>query len=272
MNKYLMIFLMILLMSSQRGQTQTITNLYRAIVPAEQGEEVTTHEPLKQALMQILIKISGNHKIVADPTIKAKIEQADRLVLQYEYQTINDQSVLSVQFDEVAVKKLLRTAGSPIWSGNRPDWLMWIVLETEGGQRQVVLNEEEQANEVTSIKTQAVQRGLPVLFPVLDFEDRANLKMADITTGIKDPVITIAKRYGVKVICTGWLFTSLESSQLEGHWRLYIVEDAKEFSWKNSDTDLAKLLSAATDKAIDNISDYFLTTSGKKTPTTETST
>jgi hypothetical protein len=263
------VFVLMILINSP-GQAQVVTQLYQAVVPAQQNEEAINHEPLKQALMQVLIKLSGNHKIIADPAVKAKIEQADRFVLQYEYQVINEQSVLSVQFDEVAIKKLLRTVDSPIWSSSRPDWLLWIVLETMPGQS-AVLNEEEHANETKAIKTQAVQRGLPVIFPVLDFEDRANLKTSDITTGIKDPVIATAKRYGVKAICTGWLFTSAESGQLEAHWRLYI-EDAKELSWKQSGTDLAKILSEATDKTVDSIAHYFLTASDRKsTPETAVS-
>jgi hypothetical protein len=261
MNRYLAIFL--LLTVSQLVPAQVVTNLYQATVAVESDD--STHEPLKQALMQVLIKLSGNHKIVADPAVKAKIEQADRLVLQYEYQTVNDRSVLLVQFDEVAVKKLLRSTGSPLWSSSRPDWLMWIVLDTEG--RQAILNEEEQSNEVTLIKMQAIQRGLPVIFPVLDFEDRANLKVSDIVTGIKEPIIATAKRYGVKAICTGWLFTSVESGKLEGHWRIYIG-DEKELSWKSSHTELAKLLNEATDKAIDSIAHYFLTNSDQKKPIT----
>jgi hypothetical protein len=76
---------------------------------------------------------------------------------------------LHVSFQPGALDELLRRSGEPRLSANRPATLVWLVID-DGSARRIV-NPESDAGAATSLVQQAQQRGVPVLFPLLDIED-----------------------------------------------------------------------------------------------------
>ena len=72
------------------------------------------------------------------------------------------------------IERMLADAQIPLWDSNRPSVLIWMALQDESGSRSLMTSDIN--NDIIEyIKYFADARGLPVLFPVLDFEDRRNL-------------------------------------------------------------------------------------------------
>ena len=106
------------------------------------------------------------------------------------------------------IERMLADAQIPLWDSNRPSVLIWMALQDESGSRSLMTSDIN--NDIIEyIKDFADARGLPVLFPVLDFEDRRNLS-EDLVWRLDEQAIrTASLRYGADSILTGRLhFTS----------------------------------------------------------------
>ncbi len=243
-----------ILFCSPVGYTQTASDLYQAQVTVKQRGEEARQEGFRQALTQVLIKLSGDRQTPLQPAIQKELKDAQRWVDEYRYLTEpqEPQQVLSVHFAEELTDDLLDTLKLPIWSSTRPGLLTWIVLDTKDQQQ--IINEEDASKEVTFLKEQAQQRGLPILFPILDVDDLATLKIADVMNGNRDPVMKIAKRYGVKTILVGWLLKTLDGWQSQ--WHLYI--NAEEIPFHATHPQLREALQEGFQQAVDHLAKRFI--------------
>ena len=119
-----------------------------------------------------------------------------------------EQRFIEVEFSSVLIERMLADAQIPLWDSNRPSVLIWMALQDESGSRSLMTSDIN--NDIIEyIKDFADARGLPVLFPVLDFEDRRNLS-EDLVWRLDEQAIrTASLRYGADSILTGRLhFTS----------------------------------------------------------------
>ncbi len=95
---------------------------------------------IRRAFTQMLVKVTGNRNIARRPELQGDIEQAPRYVQQFRYRLGAGQSpvaeeaarLLTVQFDALAVQRLLRERRLTVWGENRPSGLVWIGIESGG--------------------------------------------------------------------------------------------------------------------------------------------
>ena len=110
--------------------------LYQATVPVA-DESVSKRSPaIKQALIQVLVKLTGDRNIRDSSDIAPLIERPERFVQQFRYRQVEDQeeqnvqsTELLVQFDENALNEGLRGYGLTIWGQERPSVLVWLAHE-----------------------------------------------------------------------------------------------------------------------------------------------
>lgn len=225
----------------------TVANLYEAHVPVNGSEEENRALAMQQALGQVLVKLSGNSTLLDNPKVQKKLAQAEQFAEQFEYQTQEGQLQLIVEFDADAVKKLLQNLGLTQWSNARPTLLTWIVIDAE--DKQTVINQAERPGEAVLLNSQATERGLPLLFPILDLEDLRTLKVTDIIVGRREAIHQVAKRYGVKTIMVGRVIS--QENEWEGQWHLLVGNE--QLSWETRQPQLNKLLIKGLQETIDKI-------------------
>ena len=228
---------------------QPVSDLYKAIVSVAGAEETDRNLAMKQALSQVLVKLSGDRTLLDNPRVKVKLAQAEQFVEQFEYQTRphDGQRLLVVSFDEDAIKQLLQDLGLSQWSNARPTLLVWIVLEKEG--KQSVINKIEQAPEANTLRIEAATRGLPMLFPILDLEDLRTLRVTDIIVGRREAIEQVARRYNVQTTWVGRV--ALQDETWHGQWHLLI--GTEQFSWQTESVNLSTLLTEGLHETIDKI-------------------
>jgi hypothetical protein len=255
MKKYLPILLLSAIWFSPIAHTQPLTDLYEAQVTLKNRSEVVRRDGFKQALTHVLIKLSGDRKRPLQAAIQNELKQVDSLVTEYKYLTAPSavQQVLSVPFDEGAVNDLLARLQLPLWNKNRPTLLGWVMLDLKDQQTVIT---EDQSTEADLLEEQAKQRGLPLLFPLMDLEDLTTLTATEVINGSKEPVKKIAKRYGVKHVLVGWLLKTLNGWQ--GQWRLYIAEE--EMAFNSNQPQLEEALTESINRAIDEMAKRLVTT------------
>ncbi|OQW93704.1 MAG: hypothetical protein BWK79_09780 [Beggiatoa sp. IS2] len=245
------------------------TDLYDALVPVNSRDETARIEATKQALLQVLIRLSGNRELANKPAIKAKLAQAERLAQQFTYKNRPEdgQLLLSVGFDPDDLDELMNTLSIPQWNSNHATCLVWIILENSG--QPTVVNLDEQPKIVNILQDQAWQRGLSVIFPLLDLEDMTTLKkFADTPNSAQETWQSLMTRYRVEILLVARLS---QTSAWEGQWHLYLAN--KELSnWQDRQEQQNTLLGRGLDKAVDTLASQTITIVAKESVPTPVAT
>jgi hypothetical protein len=110
-------FLILLALSGTVGRA---AGLYSAQVPVPSQSDTDRAEALKNALAQVVIRVSGDAGALAKPDVAKAVAGAERYVQQFQYQqdVVNDSAgqpqvrlMLVAQFDRDAVDQLMRDFG-----------------------------------------------------------------------------------------------------------------------------------------------------------------
>jgi len=164
-----------------------VSGLYRAEAAVAGVEANQRSEAIRQALVNVLVKVTGNRNIASRKALAGDIKNASRYVQQYSYQLAKDaemasegepQRFLLVSFDRAAIDRLLRDQGLPVWSENRPSILSWMGVERQSRRR--LMDSERDTPVRSALEETARTRGLPLLFPLMDLEDQGRLQVGDI--------------------------------------------------------------------------------------------
>ena len=223
--------------------------LYEAEVQVSGQQPGERTAAMKTALSEVLVRITGrreqaHRELLQDPT---------RYVQQYRYYTVPDsqppQLRLQVRFDGVALQQALRRQGVAYWGDSeRPDTLVWLAIEDRGARSIVAADDDSAARR--QLHLAARQRGVPLLFPLLDLEDQAQVRFGDVWGGFFDRVLTASERYRPQAVLIGRL-----SRDPYGAWvaRWSLQAAGNTTSWTDSDPRLETVLLAGIDNVADTL-------------------
>jgi hypothetical protein len=128
-----------------------------------------------------------------------------------------------------------------------------MALQDEAGNRSL-MTADINNDIIELIKEFADRRGLPLLFPVLDFEDRRSLNEDLVWTLNEEAIRNASNRYGADSILTGRLhFTA--SGELVGLWQFLFQGEAVVFD--GFSTDLREYLYGPLARVTSQLASYF---------------
>ncbi len=222
------LFVLVILVLSDAVMAIEVTDLYQGIVPVESRDNVRERQQaFNEALRQVLLKITGNSTIYNQPLIRRALTNADDYVETWSYRTVtstrgeDDTSgeapgiELTVTFFEPEVLALLDSAGIPLWPRNRPYTLVWLVIQDELGGRQLVGSSSRDNLDILSmLESGAQRRGLPVLLPILDFEDLRAVSTNDVWNMDTERLLAASARYQSESVLVIRLFRTLAGDVL----------------------------------------------------------
>ncbi len=254
-------------------QAIKVSGLYQATAPVSDESTAKRKRAIKQALIQVLIKLTGDRNIAKSSGINTLTERPERFVQQFRYQQAanqdgqQDQSSsqqLWVQFDETALNDVLRSYGLNIWGKERPSILVW--LAHEGDAARSLVSFEESPEYLTMLEQRASARGISLLFPLLDLEDSSRISVSDIWGGFKEPVLNASNRYQSDVVLTGRLIQILPTLW-ESQWSVYIND--QEMHWI-SQAELPEIvLEEGVDELADRLASQYANTGSTRTEVIE---
>lgn len=210
-----------------------VPDLYEAEVPVSDQEAAERERALGLALREVLSKVSGRREVGSNPVLAAAQGTPGRFVQQYRYRVAaaaeasspaREELRLWARFDADLVDGLVRDAGLPVWGRSRPALLVWLSIDT-GGRREWVAADHD-AGHLESMRESAARRGIPVVAPLLDLEDRAAVNASEIWAGFFDPLRAASARYGSEALLVGRLRRP-GASPWEARWTL-LVEEVEE--------------------------------------------
>ena len=269
-----------------------VTDLYVHQVAVSNESDSERSRAFGEALSAVIIKVTGERRWLLHPTIERALDNAQDYVEAISYiseaielvqeasaapqqnrdsrntqdnaggalvntpnllQEVSEQRYINVNFAAELIDQLLTDADIPVWDSNRPSVLVWMALQTESGERRL-LTADNQPEIIRYMQDFALERGLPIIFPVLDFEDRQSLN-EDQLWNLEESVIELASiRYGADSILSGRLhFTA--GGELVGLWKFIFQDEVDVFD--GFDQDLQGYLYEPLDRVTNKLSSYF---------------
>lgn len=205
--------LLLLVMASLHStlvQANVRPSLYQAEVSAEQ----TQQQWQREALQQVLIRVTGQPDIMQQPQLRSELTNAGSYVKQFEAVRTEQGNKVRVLLDAQRIQQLLRAQQIPVWGGQRPELLFWIV-EQQGTERQFV--RQSDSIWLSSLQEALHAQALPYTLPLYDMDDLLNLNESDVWAGFWQQIEQASNRYRVHQIVVLLLE---QSSTQEASWRL----------------------------------------------------
>ena len=272
----LLIPLVALVFSAPVLAAEEVRNLYEAEVEVSDKHRKTRSEAFGAALMQVAVKVSGRRGATASPIIVEAMKRPDRYVQQFRYQNVTTPALVGeepaeaqaeaqaetqaetqalklwVQFDAPAVDALIREAGLPVWGRVRPSVLVLVAIESAGSRE--LLSSDDPQGWARFIQSVAAQRAVPLVLPLMDLEDRAELRVSDVWAGFEDKVRRASERYQSEGVLLGRAYEQLPN-YWELRWRL-LIEDGRH-EWVDQGEGLDVVLLAGVHESADLLASRF---------------
>tara|TARA_B100000029_G_scaffold342657_2_gene335014 strand:- start:3021 stop:4148 length:1128 start_codon:yes stop_codon:yes gene_type:complete len=251
-----------------------VTGLYDHQVAVNNESDAERNRAFREALEAVILKVTGEYRWLEHPRIEEALGNAQSYVeaISYSSEAVElpqrpnfaastqplasptmEQRFIEVNFADTLINELLENANIPVWDTNRPSVLVWMVLQNTVGER-TMLTSDTNAQIVNYIQSFASERAIPIIFPVLDFEDRQNLSEDIVWALEEEAIIGASERYGADSILTGRLhFTA--SGELVGLWQFIFQGQADVFD--GFDEDLDAYLHAPLDRVTNQLASYF---------------
>jgi hypothetical protein len=195
----------------------------------------------------LLTRVTGLRSAPDDPRLAGLIADAERHNTYYG-EVADDE--IRIGFRRAPINEELTRLGLPIWADERPSTLLWAAMDFGAGERAEVGASRDGGNRAgplggdasnelpteaeslfedlsDELLTAADQRGLPIVLPRLDAEDRRFVRFADVWGGFDRFVEQAAERYGVDAILIARV--SVTDAGPEVRWVFRRGEDRQEF-------------------------------------------
>lgn len=272
---YLLLLLSLLLFSLQSSRALQVTGLYSQQIPVANDGAAERSRAFQEALAAVVLKVTGDPRWLENPAIERAIAEAQNYVeatsyfsesvqLPLEDNTLSaaadveqfytaEQRIISVNFASALIDQLLADASIPVWDSNRPSVLVWMVLQNASGDREF-LTADSNPEIIRLMQDFASARGLPIIFPVLDFEDRRTLSENVAWNLDEAAILSASERYGADSILAGRLhFTA--SGELVGLWQFQFQQQADVFD--GFDSELQSYLHDPLNRITTQLAGYF---------------
>ena len=244
-------------------QASTIKNVYEVSLPVVSQERQIRGAAFEQALIEVSVRVSGTSLA---PT-QIDLKQATRMVRRYRYKAMTQPEIdaymkksntliapkflLWVQFDDGKIKQQLRDNGLPIWGYQRPNVLVWLAVKD--GRSRYILKKSDHSQVKDALVKEAQKRGLPIIWPEYDSQDKKAVKFSDVWGQFWEPVKQASTRYPVDGVLLGRM------NWVKGSWKVdwSLLQEEKTENWQLTALDLGLLMNSGIGVATDHISSRF---------------
>lgn len=246
-----------------------VEGLYQATIIVEsRNNEQERRRAFSEAMREVLIKVSGSTSTTNPASIRRALNNPEPFVESWKteanIQRLNPDEVVSelreviaieVSFYESEIQRLLDENNIPIWPVNRPETLVWMVVEDELEGRRILGDDDVAAGSiVNAVQTFADERGLPLLFPLLDLEDQLRLNVSKLWELDETAIINASRRYQAESILALRVYRALSGEILAKS--LYFFRD-NIFSYEEFELNEEDFLRGSINLATNELSQYY---------------
>ena len=243
-----------------------ISGLYEAETIVGSQSDESRQAAIRACLNMVLVKLTGMRQVSGDTALEPILDQAEKFVRQYRYRELELEMPaapgpapapgwrLAVKFDEDNLNSSLRGLAIPVWGRERPSILVWLALERSNRRE---FAEPGHDPELLAIVNEAARRrGVSVLFPLYDLDDRSQIQPGDVWLDFREQIMAASSRYKADVVLTASV-RSPAPGIWESRWRSY-GSGGLEYEWR-TETDLLEVgLEEGFDGFVDTLAYDFV--------------
>jgi hypothetical protein len=216
---------------------------------------------MRMGMAEVITRISGSQGVEKFSQLLSVLDRSARYVLQYRYlhkpqpgaaPETEPRLMIWIRYDRKSIDQLLQKYQLPIWGETRPETLVWIVLEDQGERR--MQGRDPQSLVYQALSEQAVRRGVPVLFPLLDLDDQRQVSTGDVWGGFANALRKGAVRYAVQNILSGRVYRDSDGNW---HARWLVITSNDELQWNVKGKELDQVLQAGVDGLADKLASLY---------------
>lgn len=268
--------LVALLLAGAGSHAAVVTGLYAASVPVSNQSATARTIALQQAFAAVLVKVTGERTAGGVPALAKLTRDPSQFLQQYRYEqapaattsapavTYYDLTrsgasaipltglLLSAKFDPDLVNQAVRAAGEPLWGEERPATLVWIALDSASGK--TLLSSSNNPAVVQAMQSAAQQRGIPLIFPLMDLQDQQAIAIPDIVQYNAARIASASQRYQPDATLAGSV-SMTTAGTYTAHWRLVVGGESA--AWNTPAGDLASVAADGVQTAADHYAQWF---------------
>ena len=189
-----------------------VDDLGKVSGPVGNRSEEARGEALREGLEEVLVRITGNRDVAELSLAQELLRRPRQWLEQYGYVEGDEGLLLEARYNVSGLSEQLARGGEALWGETRPVVLLWLVDESGS----IVAEEgESELREVASRR--ARHRGLPLVWPRMDEQDRASIVAADIRGRFDRQLNEASRRYPAGLIVTAVVYPGTRPSV---RWRL----------------------------------------------------
>ncbi len=254
-----------LLLGVAAAHAVEVEGLYDAEVEVRGQGGAERERGFEAALRKVIVRVSGNSEAPQNPDLEDVLGAPERYVQSFRYRSISDDELealdhegdddpptdyLAVRFNGSRLVRDLREQEIAIWGERRPEVLLWIAVDD--GRERYIVGEDDGADARAALEDRAGMRGLPLLLPLLDVEDRERIDFIDIRAPFIDAVEHASERYRADIILLGHVTRRGDGDDdWTADWTLLGAD--REVQWRLRGGDRDAMLNAGIDGATDRI-------------------
>ncbi|HEX7030566.1 MAG TPA: DUF2066 domain-containing protein [Gammaproteobacteria bacterium] len=243
------------------AKADPVVDLDAAEVRVHDQSAAARASALKDALAQVLVKVTGSQAVLETAEAAALLENPARFLQQYRYEALRPAPedpeaaslLLRAEFDGGAIERRLRAAGLPLWGRERPLTLAWVAF-SNGGERRLVGRDPADLL-VDALQRAASRRGLPLVLPMMDAEDATRVSFMDVWGIYEDPLLAAAERYAPDAVLVGSIFNA-GNELWAGRWTL-LRDGERQRRWELSGASPEEVAVAAIDALAEQYGQEF---------------
>ncbi|MGE6463561.1 DUF2066 domain-containing protein [Pseudoalteromonas tetraodonis] len=195
-----------------------VTDLYQDILVVEDKSRDARLDASRKALLNVLVKVSGDKSADENQIAQQRTKDISDYMLKFEYdERIPGTLKLLVKFEARKINALIKDLNLPLWGAQRPLVAIWLGIE-DNRQRELVTQESYPQLEQL-IYDKASRRGLPVVVPLLDLQDRRLVGVPEVWGNFSGPVEEASKRYSAERSITARMYQEFNSDNWVLDWR-----------------------------------------------------
>ncbi|MDH3761351.1 MAG: DUF2066 domain-containing protein [Gammaproteobacteria bacterium] len=214
-----------------------VEDLFTIELPVADQTTSLRLESFSQAFKQVIVKVSGSDDALRSPAFERPVERSARYVKQFRYINRSQPGdeefdagrlYLRIDFDQQLIEGLLREHNFPVWGRERPSSLLVISYDVNENIR--LVSEDATPDLIESLDQAASDYAVPVLFPLMDLEDIALVKIGDIVSREYENIKTMAQRYAPNALLVGQI-VGRSGKGWHGDWEVRFADQI--FKWKH---------------------------------------
>lgn len=185
------------------SSARVVEDLYSARISVPDRSQSALDDAARAGLAEVLVKITGSRDVVSLPVLKTAVRDARDLLQQFSYQSAAgaDELVLELSFSSETVRSLVIEAGAPLWTANRPQVLVWLVIDGPEGRQ--LIDAEGYPDVAHRLRQAFARRGLPLVMPMLDIEDVTALSPGEAWRQTLSAIMQASARYPAEQVLVG---------------------------------------------------------------------